>query len=101
MILSVALRAHARPRVRIKCGRVFINGDQLGPTEIYAERTPAITHLRTAPILTCALPSAQLRFALCVKRTKRKSRNRREFGQLRRLLAIQLATKADRTVRFR
>ncbi len=36
--LSIALRTHARPRVRVKGGRVFLNGVQLGPAEIYAER---------------------------------------------------------------
>jgi hypothetical protein len=36
--LKVALRANARPRVRISDGRVFINGIQLAPAEIYAER---------------------------------------------------------------
>jgi hypothetical protein len=36
--LSTAFRAHARPRVRITDGRVFINGAELSPAGIYAER---------------------------------------------------------------
>jgi hypothetical protein len=47
--LSVALRAHARPRVRITDGLVFINGARLGAAEIYAKRirlTPTTAHSR-------------------------------------------------------